>query len=56
MLSFSPLALPAEPWAVEDAHTVLADCLGELFGGVAMTRRKRLLYKMKGTINSLHDE
>ena len=26
----------------EDGHTVSADCLGELFGGAAMTRRRRL--------------
>ena len=42
---FSPWPRPAEPWEGENAHTVSADCLGELFGGAAMTRRRRLRYK-----------
>ena len=41
---FSPCALPAEPWEGQDGHAVPADCLGELFGGAAMTRRRRLRY------------
>ena len=32
----------------EDGHTVSADCLGELFGGAAMTRRRRLRLQRKG--------
>ena len=39
---FSPWPLPAKPWEGEDGHTEPADCSGELFGGAAMTRRKRL--------------
>ena len=39
---FSPCALLAGPWENKDGHAVPADCLGELFGGAAMIRRRRL--------------
>ena len=36
----SPWPRPAEPWEGEDGHTVRADCLGGLFGGAAIRRRR----------------